>query len=64
LQDLNSYKIKEKIELPKDSLAKNINIGDTVFGKDEDGDEEIPYTVKLKNYFPSTDKIYLFVVMK
>ena len=28
LQDLNSYKIKEKIELPKDSLAKNINTGD------------------------------------
>ena len=64
MQDMNSYKMNEKVELPKDSLAKNINIGDTDVGKDEDGNEEIPFIVKFKNYFPSKDGIYLFVVMK
>jgi hypothetical protein len=64
LQDMSIYKMEYKIELPNDSLAKNINIGDKVFGTvvdDDDDDEAFPYIVKHKNYFPIKDEIYLFV---
>jgi hypothetical protein len=62
LQDMSIYKMEYKIELPNDSLAKNINIGDKVFGTvDDDDDEACAYIVKHKNYFPIKDEIYLFV---
>lgn len=59
-QDMNNYKMKYKIELPNDSLAKNINVGDQITGKDDDEDETV-YTVKLKQYSPDKDNIYFYV---
>lgn len=61
LQDMSVYKIKYKIELPSDSLAKNMNVGDQIIGKDEDDEEEMVYTVKTKQYSPTTDNMYLYV---
>ena len=59
-RDMNNYKIKYEIELPNDSLAKEMNVGDSIMGKDDEGDD-MAYTVKLKQYSPDKDNIYLYV---
>ena len=58
LMDMSIFKDEYSIELSNDSLAKYINIGDIVFGKDN---EEFNYKVKDKTYHPINELITLFV---
>jgi hypothetical protein len=58
LMDISIFKKNYTIELFNDSLAKNINIGDIVFGND---DEEINYKVKYKSYNPIEDEMFFSV---
>lgn len=54
LKDMSSWTEEYDYELEDDSLAKYMNIGDVIFGNDN---EQYNYIVKEKNYDPSDNTI-------